>query len=484
MKLSRLLAPLNLPCPPEDPEITGLTCDSRRVEPGMLFAALPGARRDGQDFLPQALARGAAALLTHGEADAPVPTVTVPDPRETLALLAGEFYGHPARELTLLAVTGTKGKTTVAHMLRAILTAAGHKTGMMGTLGAFSGERLLEETGNTTPEPVALHRLLRDMADGGCTHAVLEVSSQAMKLHRVEGIRFDAAVFLNLSPDHIGPGEHADLTEYRACKAALFRQCALAAGNADDPAWPAVAREIPAGVPAVTFGFGPQARIRGVKLKPDSARPLASRLWVAGCREPWPVPLPGRFNAENALAAIALARALGVADAHIRAGLAAASVPGRCQLVPMGDGVNALIDYAHNGQSVRALLRALRPHVGGRIIAVLGAGGDRPPMRRRDMALAAAQGADYAVFTEDNPRSERAEDICAQMAAALDGAIPHTIVPDRREAIRFALAMARPGDLVALLGKGHEAYIEAGGLRRPFSERAVLEEWRQEHISS
>ena len=483
MKLSQLLSPLGLACPEDDLEITGLTCDSRQVEPGMLFAALPGARADGADYISQALERGAAAVLTSGPALPGVPTVTVPDPRETLALLAGEFYGHPARELTLLAVTGTKGKTTTAHMLRDILAAAGHRTGMMGTLGAFAGEERLADTGNTTPEPVALHALLRRMAEKGCTHAVMEVSSQAMKLGRVAGVPFAAGLFLNLSPDHIGPGEHVDLAEYRACKAALFRQCALAAGNADDPAWPFIRGQVPAGVPATTFGFGEGARIRCAAVAPDPDRPLSTLVWVAGTDRPYSVPLPGAFNGANALAAIALCRALGVADDAIRAGLARVSVPGRAQVCPLGNGVTALIDYAHNGESFRALFAALRPHVKGRILAVFGAGGDRPPMRRRDMGRAAAEGADWANLTEGNPRREAAGDICGQIGSELHGKIPYQIIPDRRRAILWALAQACPGDLVALLGKGHEGYIETGGVRRPFSERAVLEEYIREKNS-
>lgn len=480
MKLSRLLTPLGLACPGDDLEITGLTCDSRQVSPGMLFAALSGARADGADYISQALERGAAAILTSGPAIPGVPTLSVPDPRVTLALLAGEFYGHPDRELSLLAVTGTKGKTTTAHMLRDILAAAGYKTGMIGTLGAFVGEEKLAETGNTTPEPVALCALLRRMADGGCTHVVMEVSSQAMKLGRVAGIQFAAGAFLNLSPDHIGPGEHADFAEYRACKAALFRQCALAAGKADDPAWPFLRGQVPAGVPVTTFGFGADAGLRCAGIVPDPGSPLSTLVQVTGINQPYRVPMPGRFNGENALAAIALCRALGVADAHIRAGLARVSVPGRAQVYPMEHGVTALIDYAHNGESFRALFAALRPHVAGRIIAVFGAGGDRPPMRRRDMGRAAAEGADLAVLTEDNPRGEAVEDICGQIAEELHGKIPYQIIPDRRRAILAALAQARPGDLVALLGKGHEGYIETGGIRRPFSEQAVLEEYARE----
>ena len=477
MKLSRLLAPLDLPCPPEDPEITGLTCDSRQVKPGMLFAALPGARRDGAEFLREAQANGASAVLTGAPLATELPVVAVSNPRETLARLAGVFYRHPDRELVTIAVTGTKGKTTTAHMIRDILRSAGHKTGMMGTLGAFVDDTLLEETGNTTPEPVALRRILRNMADGGCTHVVLEVSSQAMKLHRAAGILFDAAVFLNLSPDHIGPGEHADFDEYRACKAALFRQCRLAVGNADDPNWPAVAGEIPAGVPTVTFGEGETAQVRCTAVAPDGAQALATRLSVAGTGEPYPIPMPGRFNALDALAALTVCRVLAVEDAAIRAGLARVSVPGRTQRFPTANGVTVLLDYAHNGESMRALLAELAGYPHNRIIVVFGAGGDRPPMRRADLGRAAAQGADFAVLTEDNPRSEPAEAICVQIARAIRGAIPCTILPDRRQAIRFALDLARPGDIVALLGKGHEQYIETRGIRRHFSEWEVLEEY-------
>ncbi len=481
MKLSRLLTPLGLSCPDADPDLTGLTCDSRQVEPGMLFAALPGIHAQGTQFIPEAVRRGAAAVLTSGPAVPGVPTVSVPNPRDTLALLAGEFYGHPDRELAVIAVTGTKGKTTTAHMLRDILTAAGHKTGMMGTLGAFVGRERLEEMGNTTPEPVTLHRLLRRMAGGGCTHVVMEVSSQAMKLGRAAGMAFAAGVFLNLSPDHIGPGEHADFEEYRACKAALFRQCALAAGNADDPSWPCIKEQIPPGVPVFTFGFGGQAALRCAAIAPDPNRPLSTLVSVAGTPQPYQIPMPGRFNGANALAAIALSRAMGVEDGAIREGLAQVSVPGRTQVYPTDNGVAVLIDYAHNGESFRALLSALRPHVAGRILLVFGAGGDRPPMRRRDMGRAAAEGADWAVLTEDNPRGEPVEDICDQIGSELHGKIPYQIIPDRRRAIRWALTQAQPGDLVALLGKGHEEYIETGGVRRPFSERAVLDEYFREY---
>lgn len=474
MKLSRLLSAIGADCT-QDAEISSLTCDSRQAGPGALFVAVEGARADGRSYIPDALERGAAAVVCRPPLPPGVPGTSVEDPRAALARLAAEFYGNPARELTLIAVTGTKGKTTTAHMLRDILNAAGYMTGMIGTLGAFLGTERIAQPVNTTPEPVALHRILRQMADGGCNHAVLEVSSQAMKLGRVDGIDFDAAVFLNLGRDHIGGAEHADFDEYRACKAALFRQCRLAVGNGDDPNWPAMAAQLRSGVPALTFGFGEGADLRG-SAAPDPDRPLSVRLSVEGAPD-YHIPLPGAFNAADALAAVALSRALRLNDGAIRAGLAHVRVPGRTQRYPAPAPYSVLIDYAHNGDSFHALLSALAAHEHRRLIVVFGAGGDRPKLRRTDMARAAARWADYAVITADNPRTEPVEAICADIAAAMGDAIPHETVPDRRQAIFRALDLAGPGDIVALLGKGHEEYIEVDGVRRPFSERAVLDEY-------
>ena len=477
MKLSQLLSALGADCPREA-EITALTCDSREAVPGALFVAMEGAKHDGRACIPDALARGAAAVVCRPPLPEDIPGASTDDPRAALARLAAEFYNHPARELSLIAVTGTKGKTTTAHMLREIFTAAGYKTGMIGTLGAYIGRALLADSPNTTPEPITLHRTLRQMADSRCTHVVMEVSSQAMKLHRADGLIFDAALFLNLTPDHIGGAEHADFAEYRSCKAALFRQCRLAVGNADDPSWPVMAAQAPPGVPIRTFGFGETAQTRGLDTSPDPARPFTVRLTAEGAA-PYHIPLPGVFNAADALAAAAVSRALGLDDGAVREGLAHVSVPGRAQLIPVPAPYTVVIDYAHNGDSFRALMETLRAYHPQRIIAVFGAGGDRPKLRRTEMGRAAARWADYAILTTDNPRSERPEDICADIAAAIDGAIPAEIVPDRREAIFRALDLAGPGDVVTLLGKGHEGYIEENGVRRPFSERDAVTEYFQ-----
>lgn len=464
MKLSRILRAAGLDCP-EEREITAIVCHSDEVIPGALFAALEGARTDGRELIPAAVERGAAAVLCRGGAQVPIPVVQTEQPRRALGRMAAEFYARPARELSLIAVTGTKGKTTTAHMLREILTAAGFRTGMIGTLGTFVGRERLADADNTTPEPITLHRLLRRLVQAGCTHVVLEASSQAMKQHRLEGLEFDMGIFLNLSPDHIGPGEHESFARYRDCKGQLLRQCRQVTANSADPSWPVLDTYFPRAVPRHLFG--------ACVTRPG---PGLSTLVEGGGGEAYRVPLPGAFNGCNALAALTAARALGIPDTAVRAGLAATVVPGRCMVYPAPAPYEVLIDYAHNGASFRALFAALRPRQPGRIIAVFGAGGDRPPMRRTELARAAAEGADFAIITEDNPRSEPVMDICFQIARAIPE-LPHAILPDRREAVRCALDLAQPGDIVALLGKGHEQYIEADGVRRHFSEWEVLEEY-------
>ena len=486
MKLSELLShiPHTLLAGSGEAEITALCCDSRRAGSGSLFVALPGARADGHGFVPAAFAQGAAAAIVERPVDAPAgaAVVLVENARIALSLLAAAFYGYPARRMTLVGITGTKGKTTTAFLLRSILTAAGYKTGMIGTVGTFIGDEMVCDARNTTPESLELQERFARMAAEGCTHVVMEVSSQAMKLHRVAGIEFDAAVFLNLSPDHIGPAEHADFDEYRACKAALFAQCRMAVGNADDPNWAAMAARVRPGCPVSTFGFSPAAQVRGGAVSPIRGQGLlGSRFPVAGTAQPYELSMPGAFNAADALAAIAVSRALAIPDEAVRAGLAHASVRGRTEVYPHPGDYIVLIDYAHNDVSFQSVLSTLKGYDHNRIIVVFGAGGDRPRMRRTDMAREAARYADFAVITADNPRTERVEDICADITSGLAGKIPSVEIYDRRQAIFYALDMARPGDIVALLGKGHEEYIEVNGVRSHFSEREVLDEYFSTH---
>lgn len=478
MKLSALLAAIeHQQIIPGDVEISDITCDSRKVGPGTLFVALPGARVDGHDFIPGAIGAGAAAIV----AQRPVETGSTPlavtdDPREALALLSAAFFGHPADKLTVVGITGTKGKTTTAHILKAITEAAGHKTAMIGTVGYFIGGEKVADALNTTPESVDLHRFFARAVAEGCTHLVMEVSSQALKLRRTAGIVFDAALFLNLSPDHIGGAEHKDFDEYRDCKAMLFRQCHQAAGNTDDQHFSAIFKDCTAQV--TTFGFGPEAQVRGSDISPLRGEGLlGSQFTVNGYDAPVQLNMPGEFNVSDALGAIATARLLGIPEQAVRQGLLNARVRGRTEVFPHAGGSIVLIDYAHNDVSFASLLSTLQEYDHDRIIVVFGAGGDRPRMRRTDMAREAAKYADFAVITADNPRTERVEDICADITAGLEGKIPSIEIYDRADAIRYALDMAGERDIVALLGKGHEEYIEVNGVRSYFSERDVLEDY-------
>jgi UDP-N-acetylmuramoyl-L-alanyl-D-glutamate--2,6-diaminopimelate ligase len=482
MKLSQLLSELSytLLSGSLETDITALCCDSRLAGSGSLFVALPGARADGHDYVSAVCKAGAAAVVVERPVPAPegVAVIQVDNTRTALAELAAAFYGRPADKLTIIGITGTKGKTTTAYILRSILTAAGYKTGMIGTVGTFIGEEMLCDARNTTPESLELHQRFAQMLDAGCTHVVMEVSSQAMKLHRVHGIEFDTALFLNLSPDHIGAAEHADFDEYRACKAALFAQCRKAVGNFDDENWHIMRSKTRPVCAITTFGFQDGADVRGGDIKPIRGDGLlGSQFTVEGEEEPYRFSLPGAFNVSDALAAIAVSHALGIPGHAIRKGLASTTVRGRTEVYPHPGDYTVLIDYAHNDVSFESILTTLKAYDHNRIIVVFGAGGDRPKMRRADMAREAAKYADFAIITMDNPRTERVEDICADITAALDGKIPSIEIYDRREAIFYALDMAQPGDIIALLGKGHEEYFEINGVRSHFSEREVLDEY-------
>ena len=459
-------------------EVTALCCDSRCAGPGALFVCLPGRHTDGRQFAAQAVAAGAVAVLCAGPPpDVGAAVVETENPRRMMAVLAARLCGEPARAMTMIGVTGTKGKTTTAHLLAAILQADGRRVGLVGTNGVcWPGHR--HDLNHTTPESCDLQALLRRMADDGCDACVMEVSSLGMKFDRAAGIEFDVGVFTNLSPDHIGPGEHADFAEYLHWKAALFQQCRAGVFNIDDP-W---VGKIVDGVPCrvVTYGTVPGADVRAdsnFTLTREGGR-LGAAFTVDGVR--YTVGMPGAFSVQNALAALAAARVLGAGEDAIRRGLATAVVQGRVEPVAVDAPFTVLIDYAHNEAAAESLLRTLRAYTPARLVAVFGCGGERSRLRRFGMGSACARLADFCVITEDNSRSEPVEHILADIRAGLklgNPATPFAEIPDRRQAIYYALAHAQPGDIVAILGKGHETTIERNGVKEPFVEREVVEEF-------
>ncbi len=448
-------------------EIGGLAYDNRAVEPGTLFFCVPGFTRDGHDFASDAVARGAAALVVARPVDAGVPEVQVEDVRAAMATAAARFYGDPTASLPVVGVTGTNGKTTTAFLVRALLEAAGRQCGLLGTVtSVVAGEE--RPTVRTTPEAIDLQRTFREMLDGGDGACAMEISSHALELRRAEGVRVAAAVFTNLTQDHLD--FHPTMEEYFLAKRRLFASPLTQARvvNVDDPYGRRLAEEFP---DAVTFGIFGAADYRAVDVETGFAG--------TDCRFETPdgafgvhVPLPGRFNVANALGAWAAVRVLGV---ELTALPQSARVPGRFEPVDEGQPFAVLVDYAHTPDSLENVLRAARELASGRVIAVFGAGGDRDRGKRPLMGEIGARLADVALVTSDNPRSEEPEAIIAEILAGAGREVEHDV--DRRRSIHRAVALAEPGDVVVIAGKGHEQGQEfEGGRKEPFDDVAVARE--------
>ncbi len=445
------------------------TFDSGRVGPGALFFCVPGARADGHAFAGNAARSGAAALVVERWLELDLPQVLVPSARRAMGPMSAVVFGEPARSLTIVGVTGTNGKTTVVHLLDSVLRAAGQRTGVIGTVGAHvAGDPI--SLARTTPEAPDLQRLLARMRDDGVTTVAMEVSSHALEQGRVGGVVFDAAVFTNLSQDHLD--HHGSMESYFAAKASLFApgRTEHALLNLDDP-WGR--RLLDVAVPITTYGLDPGADVRAEDVR-ATVDGLAFRV---GDREVTS-PLRGAFNVSNCLAAIASSGVIGVATLDAIRGVASAGqVAGRMEPVGAEQDFLVVVDYAHTPDSIRTVLAAARPLATGRVIVVFGCGGDRDRAKRFPMGAAATEGADLTVITTDNPRSEDPNDIIADVergAAASGGR--YIVEPDRRSAIRLALSDARSGDVVVVAGKGHESEQELAGGSIPFDDRVVVRE--------
>ena len=464
-------------------EITSVCCDSRCAGPGALFVCLPGRHADGHDFAAQAVAAGAAAVLcTHDVPGLPAgcAVLLAGDPRRAMAALAARLYGEPARAMTMIGVTGTKGKTTTAHLLAAVLQADGRRVGLVGTNGVcWPGHR--HDLNHTTPESCDLQLLLRRMADDGCDTCVMEVSSLGLKFDRAAEIEFAVGVFTNLSPDHIGPDEHADFAEYLFWKRALFRRCRVGVFNNDDPHVGKIMQGLPCR--AVTYGIGCPADVRAdadFALTRAGGR-LGAAFTVDGVR--YAVGMPGAFSVYNALAALAVGKVLGLPDQAIHDGLGKCVVKGRVELVPISKKFTILLDYAHNEVSTESLLTTLRAYHPHRLVVVFGCGGNRSKLRRYGMGEICAKMADFSILTEDNNRFEKVEDILADIRVGMNKGNPDAKfveIPDRLDALHYAVDHAQEGDLIAVIGKGHETYRDREGVKTPFLERELLEEYAQQ----
>ena len=445
-------------------EVSGLAYSSQSVTPGALFFCVPGFRSDGHDFAPDAVQRGAAALVTERRLDLGVPEVVVDDVRAAMGPAAARFYGDPTAELDVVGITGTNGKTTTAFLVRHLLEAAGRQTGLLGTVKRVVGG-VEEEVERTTPEAIDLQETFRRMRDRGDSAVAMEVSSHALELGRVAGIRFACRVFTNLTQDHLD--FHETMDAYFAAKRRLFEEPGLSVVNVDD----GYGRRLAAEVDAVTFGIEHEADYRARDIEFDV---MGSRFLLESPDGELRIdsPLPGLFNVQNVLAAVAAVRSLGVEQISLEG---FGRVPGRFEAVDEGQDFGVLVDYAHTPDSLENVLRAAREVTRRRLHVIFGAGGDRDRGKRPLMGEAARRLADRVVVTSDNPRSEQPEAIIDEVIEGAGPEVEREV--DRRRAITRMIEEAEPGDVVVIAGKGHEQGQEfENGRKEPFDDVTVARE--------
>ena len=481
MRLSSLLADCHISSPfSHDADIHSITQSSKNASFGTLFVCINGFQTDGHRFAQDAYQRGCRCFLAEKplELGDDAIVVEVESTKRALGLLACSFYGHPSRRLSVIGITGTKGKTTTALLLQKILHDNGVFCGYIGTNGVLLGEQH-RSLPNTTPDAITLQRTLAEMADAGCRAVVLEVSSQALMLDRVSGMHFDFSAFTNLYPDHIGPGEHESLAHYLACKKKLFSDFSSKTVfyNADDPHSPEmVENQIERSV-SVSMEKDAEYRASGVSFCRDrdalyAEFILSQRGYSADCR----LPLIGKENASNALMASAIAsKGFGISLAKCAKSMENARISGRSELLSVRDGALAVIDYAHNGESLSQLLSSLRLYAPKRLICLFGSVGERTRMRRKEMSEVSMRLADFSILTSDNPGTEPPESILEDLKKPFLGHEDRCVcICDRKEAIEYAVSMLSPGDILVLAGKGHEQYQLIGKEKLPFSEREIL----------
>jgi UDP-N-acetylmuramoyl-L-alanyl-D-glutamate--2,6-diaminopimelate ligase len=456
-----------------DVRITGITDDSRRVASGTIFCAWKGTTRDSHDFVAAAAQKGAvAAIVERLVADASIPQLVVKDGRRAAAIAASVMYGSPEAKLTIAGVTGTNGKTTTAWIMRHLLSAR-YSVALIGTLGIFMPDGTLVAESLTTPGPVELARVLSTLVDGGVTAISMEVSSHALDQGRVQALRFDAAVFTNLTRDHLD--YHGTIEAYLAAKrsfTALLAGNGAAIINADDPAWAGLETSAPRAYRFSLADRGAEIRARDVRVSAEGTHFV---LEAAGDSEVVELPLIGAYNVQNALGAAGVCLAMGYELPEIARLLKTVpQVPGRLEKIH-GNGYTVLRDYAHTPDALENVLKTLRPVTEGRLIVLFGAGGDRDRGKRPEMGEVAQRLGDVAIVTSDNPRNENPDAIIDEITGGMRAG-EFVRVVNRRDAIAIALEMARPGDVVVLAGKGHETYQIVGSQKLDFDERAIVAE--------
>ena len=463
-----------------DREVSDIIYDSRRVVPECMFICIPGAVADGHTFAADAVQAGAGVLVVEKNVEVPegadVTVIKVRDTHYAMAFLSAAFFGDPAKEMKIIGITGTKGKTTTTCLEKSILENMGRKVGLIGTIEIVIGDTHIHAD-HTTPESYLIQKYFRQMADAGCDTVVMEVSSQGLMLHRTQGFVFDYGIFTNLEPDHIGKGEHKDFDDYLHCKGLLFKQCRIGIVNHDDAHWEAVVQGHTCELE--TYGIDTEAdlRARNISFIREAGR-LGMSFEVSGLMNfPVQIATPGKFSVYNALAAIAICRHFGVSEEKIRAALLTAKVKGRIEPVRVSDDFTLMIDYAHNAMALKNLLSTLREYKPHRLVCLFGCGGNRARSRRYEMGEVSGRMADLTIITSDNPRFEKPQDIIDDIKIGIgrtDG--KYVEICDRKEAIAYAIAHGEPGDIIVLAGKGHEDYQEIEGVKYPMDERVLIRE--------
>lgn len=460
-----------------DREVSDIAYDSRNVKKNGVFVAIEGTVVDGHKFIGNAIEAGADVIVAEKETtveNGEVTVIQVENGRKALSLMSAAYFDYPAKKMITVGITGTKGKSTTEHMVRDIIEKSGKTCGIIGTVGAFmNGKSIVTE--HTTPESYELQKLFAMMVEEGCEYMVMEVSSQGIKMDRVAGIEFDYGVFTNISPDHIGPGEHENFEEYLSCKAELFRRCKTGIINRDDEHYGDIVKNATCKI--MTFGTSEDADLQALDIRHVAkGGELSMEFTAKGAVEgEIVVGLPGRFNIYNAMCAACTGVALGMPKEVILHALEHVKVRGRVEVMPVSDEFSVLIDFAHNGVSSESVLSTLREYNPHRIVSIFGCGGNRSKVRRYEMGEVIGRMSELAIITSDNPRREDVMDIIEDIKVGMAKSNGnYVVIPDREEAVAYALEHAQKGDMIILLGKGHEEYQEIDGVKYHYSEREAV----------
>ena len=467
-------------------DIKGIESSSKNIKEGYLFVAIKGFKADGHEFISNAIENGAIAVMVEEGCDLKalkipenIIIVMAKDTREGLAITSSNFYENPSKKFKLIGVTGTKGKTTTTFMIKEILQKAGKKVGLIGTIATYIGDKKIKDSDRTTPESLELQKMFKQMADEGVEAVVMEVSSQSLKLHRVDGCNFDIVLFTNFSEDHISPNEHPDMQDYLQSKLKLFKMCKTGFTNADD----LQGAKIPSLFPdseIITYGIDNFAKVTARDVTITNSY-VDFRVKIDGKNERIRVKIPGRFSVYNSLAAICVAQKFGVPAEVIKEALLEVRVPGRSEMVDNKLEIPVMIDYAHSPESLENILKAVKSYTRGMVICVFGCGGDRDPGKRPIMGEISGKIADYTIITSDNPRTEDPQKIVDQIEEGIKKTKgKYEVIVDRTEAIKTALKKANYKDIVVLAGKGHEPYQEINGIKHPYDERIIVKELASE----